>query len=61
MAMVLDRLLLIIFGSVNLVGTLAIFLLSPTVYDRRLPMAIPPATRPFIAETINFENDSFQG
>ncbi|VDD94600.1 unnamed protein product, partial [Enterobius vermicularis] len=49
-AMVMDRLLFILFTAVNLIGTLAIFLHSPSIFDTRQPIALQPSIKPLTAD-----------
>lgn len=48
--MVMDRLLFILFTAVNLIGTLAIFLHSPSIFDTRQPIALQPSIKPLTAD-----------
>uniref|UniRef100_A0A915DND2 Uncharacterized protein n=1 Tax=Ditylenchus dipsaci TaxID=166011 RepID=A0A915DND2_9BILA len=50
-AMVLDRLLLIIFSSVLVVGTILILTQSPSLTDTRQPMKVMPPTKPLSGDT----------
>ncbi|VDP15076.1 unnamed protein product [Soboliphyme baturini] len=50
-AMVIDRLFLVIFSLCN-IGTLFVILQAPTLYDKRGPLAIPEATRPLGQDTL---------
>jgi nicotinic acetylcholine receptor len=54
-AMVIDRLLLIVFSIINITGTVLIILQSPVLYDNRLPLAIPPAAKPLGGDTFSFD------
>uniref|UniRef100_A0A1I7Z5B1 Neur_chan_memb domain-containing protein n=1 Tax=Steinernema glaseri TaxID=37863 RepID=A0A1I7Z5B1_9BILA len=53
-AMVIDRLMLIIFTVVNIVGTTMIITQSPTLYDFRPPMTISPPTKPLTGDTFEY-------
>ncbi|KAI1730908.1 neurotransmitter-gated ion-channel transmembrane region domain-containing protein [Ditylenchus destructor] len=50
-AMVLDRLLLILFSTVNILGTILILTQSPSLTDTREPLKIMPATKPLSGDT----------
>ncbi|KAK0408386.1 hypothetical protein QR680_003923 [Steinernema hermaphroditum] len=53
-AMVIDRLMLIIFTFVNLIGTALIITQSPTLYDFRPPMTIVPPSKPLTGDTFEY-------
>nr|AUO38744.1 nicotinic acetylcholine receptor alpha subunit 8 [Ascaris suum] len=60
-SMVIDRLMLILFSTVNVVGTFVILLQSPTFYDTRPPMSIMAASKPLSGDTMeSFGNNSWQ-
>jgi nicotinic acetylcholine receptor len=50
-AMVIDRLFLILFTIVNVVGTVVIILQAPSLYDQRPPIQIPLAVKPLGGDT----------
>lgn len=50
--MVIDRIFLIIFSIANIVGTLCIILMAPTLYDETKPLDIPIATKPLGGDTL---------
>ena len=49
--MVIDRLFLILFTIVNVVGTIVIILQAPSLYDTRPHMLIPAAQKPLGGDT----------
>ncbi|KFD67489.1 hypothetical protein M514_11378, partial [Trichuris suis] len=49
--MVIDRLFLVVFSILNM-GSLFIILQAPPLYDERLPLLIPVATRPLGQDTL---------
>uniref|UniRef100_A0A5S6QRJ0 Neurotransmitter-gated ion-channel ligand-binding domain-containing protein n=1 Tax=Trichuris muris TaxID=70415 RepID=A0A5S6QRJ0_TRIMR len=49
--MVIDRLFLVVFSIFNM-GSLFIILQAPSLYDERLPLSIPVATRPLGQDTL---------
>uniref|UniRef100_A0A0N5AHD7 Acetylcholine receptor subunit alpha-type unc-63 n=1 Tax=Syphacia muris TaxID=451379 RepID=A0A0N5AHD7_9BILA len=55
-AMVVDRLLLMIFSLVNLIGTLTIFLLSPTLKNYHPPMTVRYPTTPFTVHSSRLDD-----
>ncbi|CAJ0590969.1 unnamed protein product [Cylicocyclus nassatus] len=57
-ANVIDRLVLIIFTTVNLVGTILIIRNSPILFDHSQPMKISPATRPLSGDTFESSFDA---
>ena len=53
-AMVMDRCLLIIFAILNLVGTILIFVQSPSWYDERQPLQVLPPSKPLSGDTYEY-------
>ncbi|MFH4980510.1 hypothetical protein AB6A40_007219 [Gnathostoma spinigerum] len=54
MAMVVDRLMLIIFTAVNIAGTLVILIQAPTLFDHRPALTNTPANKPLSVDTLVF-------
>lgn len=54
-AMVIDRLLLIIFTLGNLIGTFIIIFSSPVIFDTREPLQIMPPTKPLSGDTFEYD------
>uniref|UniRef100_A0AC34Q8H5 Neurotransmitter-gated ion-channel transmembrane domain-containing protein n=1 Tax=Panagrolaimus sp. JU765 TaxID=591449 RepID=A0AC34Q8H5_9BILA len=50
-AMIIDRILLIIFTGINLVGTVVVLTQAHSVFDIREPLQIMPATKPLSGDT----------
>uniref|UniRef100_A0AC34F3F2 Uncharacterized protein n=1 Tax=Panagrolaimus sp. ES5 TaxID=591445 RepID=A0AC34F3F2_9BILA len=53
-AMIIDRLLLIIFTIGNMVGTFIIIFSSPVIFDTREPLKIMPPTKPLSGDTFEY-------
>uniref|UniRef100_A0AC35FRP6 Neurotransmitter-gated ion-channel transmembrane domain-containing protein n=1 Tax=Panagrolaimus sp. PS1159 TaxID=55785 RepID=A0AC35FRP6_9BILA len=53
-AMIIDRLLLIIFTIGNLIGTFIIIFSSPVIFDTREPLKIMPPTKPLSGDTFEY-------
>uniref|UniRef100_A0A914PXR1 Uncharacterized protein n=3 Tax=Panagrolaimus TaxID=55784 RepID=A0A914PXR1_9BILA len=53
-AMIIDRLLLIIFTLGNLIGTFIIIFSSPVIFDTREPLKIMPPTKPLSGDTFEY-------
>lgn len=59
-ANVIDRIFLIIFSIMNVVGTWVILLNSPAMFDNRTPLVINTVARPLSGDTFeHFINDNF--
>ena len=50
-AMVIDRILLIIFSIINIIGAALILTQAPSIFDTREPLQIMPATKPLSGDT----------
>uniref|UniRef100_A0A7E4ZW14 Neur_chan_LBD domain-containing protein n=1 Tax=Panagrellus redivivus TaxID=6233 RepID=A0A7E4ZW14_PANRE len=59
-AMIIDRLLLIIFTITNLVGTAIIIMQSPALFDDREPLQVMPATKPLSGDTFEYSLNASQ-
>lgn len=53
-AMVLDRLLLILFSTVNIIGTIYILTQSPSLTDTRKPLNVTAPTKPLSGDTVKW-------
>ncbi|KAH7726223.1 nicotinic acetylcholine receptor 8 [Aphelenchoides avenae] len=53
-AMVMDRLLLIVFTLTNIAGTILILTQAPALTDTRDPLRITPATKPLSGDTFEY-------
>lgn len=60
-AMVLDRLLLILFSTVNIVGTILILTQSPSLTDTREPFKVRPPTKPLSGDTFVWSSANLSG
>ncbi|VDK18642.1 unnamed protein product [Anisakis simplex] len=60
-SMVIDRLMLILFSTVNVVGTFVILLQSPSFYDTRPALTNTPASKPLSGDTFEtFDNSTWE-
>ncbi|KAE9547316.1 hypothetical protein FO519_009471, partial [Halicephalobus sp. NKZ332] len=50
-AMIFDRVLLIIFTIINIIGAMLILTQAPSIFDTREPLQIMPATKPLSGDT----------
>lgn len=53
--MVLDRLLLILFSTVNIIGTIYILTQSPSLTDTRKPLNVTAPIKPLSGDTIKWD------